>query len=132
MSGTFGYELNLGALTAAEKEEIKEQIREYHKYAGLIQKGDYYRLTNPFESEVGAWAFIAPDKSEALLNAVMLEIHGNMTVTYVKLKGLKNGKLYRDEKTGSVYPADALMEIGLPLPMKLGEYRAYQMHLIME
>lgn len=132
MSGTFGYELNLGALTAAEKEEIKEQIREYHKYAGLIQKGDYYRLTNPFESEVGAWAFIAPDKSEALLNAVMLEIHGNMTVTYVKLKGLKNGKLYRDEKNGSVYPADALMEIGLPLPMKLGEYRAYQMHLIME
>ncbi len=130
MSGTFGYELNLGALSAEEKEDIRNQVKEYHKYAELIQKGDYYRLTNPLESKVGAWAFVSEDKSEVLVNAVMLEIHGNMTPSYVKPDGLERGKMYRDEATGKIYPADALMEIGLPLPIEFGEYQAYQIHLV--
>ena len=79
MSGTFGYELDLGKFTAEEKQEVKRQVEEYHKYAPLIQKGCYYRLSDPFADETGAWAFVAQDRSEALLNVVMLEIHGNMT-----------------------------------------------------
>lgn len=81
---------------------------------------------------IDGWMFPGGCQSRVSRGGAADAEHGNMTVTYVKLKGLKNGKLYRDEKNGSVYPADALMEIGLPLPMKLGEYRAYQMLLIME
>lgn len=113
-----------------EKQEIRNQIAEYHKYAPLILNGLYYRLTNPFCSEVGAWEFVSEDASEALLNVVMLEIHGNMTVNYVKLKGLESGQLYREETSGRVYSADALMDAGLPLPVEIGEYKAYQMHFI--
>lgn len=129
MAGTFGYELNPAKMTEEERAEIKEQIQEYKKYAPLIQNGLYYRLTNPFTDEAGAWEFISEDKTEVLLNAVMLEIHGNMTVNYIRLKGLKEGALYQDVKTARVYPAEALMEAGIPLPIEAGEYLAYQMHL---
>ena len=130
MAGTFGYELDLSKLTEEEKEEIREQIREYHKYAKLIQNGCYYRLTNPFEQEVGAWEFVSEDQSEALVNAVMQEIHGNMTVNYVKLCGLSEDAWYKDEADGKIYSGGALMGAGLPLPVEMGEYLAYQIHLI--
>lgn len=57
----------------------------------------------------------------------MLEIHGNMTVNYVKLKGLREDALYENVETGKCYSATALMEAGLPMPVETGEYRAYQM-----
>ena len=92
----------------------------------------YYRLTDPAkaDAQVGAWAFVSEDQSEVLLNAVMLQIHGNMPVSYVQLNGLESGAFYQDTKTGMVYPADALMEAGLPLPLETGEYRAYQIHFV--
>lgn len=133
MSGTFGYELDLGKLSEEEKDEIREQIQVYHKYGSLIQSGLYYRLTNPTDrdAEVGAWAFVSEDQSEVLLNAVMLQMHGNMTNNYVRLKGLKSGSLYQNTENGTVYPAEALMEVGIPLPIEPGDYQAYQMHFVL-
>lgn len=130
MSGTFGYELNLGKLTEGEKQKIKEQIARYHKYAPLIQNGLYYRLTNPFEDEVCAWEYLSGDKREALVNAVMQEVHGNMNVNYIKLKGLREDALYLEQESGKLYAGAALMEAGLPLPVEIGEYRAYQLHFV--
>lgn len=128
MAGTFGYELDPGSLLEVEKEQIREQIREYKQYAELIQKGLYYRLTDPTKEVAGAWAFVSEDGLEALVSAVMQEIHGNMPVTYVKLKGLTPGSLYQEMHSEKVYAADALMEVGVPLPEQMGEYRAYQMY----
>ena len=113
-------------LSDTEKEIVKRQVEEYHRYASLIQNGLYYRLSNPFQDETASWEFVSEDRSEVLLNVVLLEIHGNMTVNYVRLKGLKSGRLYQDQKSGKVYSADALMEVGVPLPLKLGEYQTYQ------
>ena len=132
MAGTFGYELDLGRLSEEEKRDIRRQVADYHKYAMLIQNGLYYRLTNPFEQPVGAWQFISEDKSQVLLCAVMLELHGNMTVDYVKPKGLKSGHMYRELVSGRLYAADALMEMGLPLPAASGEYQAYQIYFELE
>ena len=89
MAGTFGYELNLGLLTEEEKKEVKEQVKKFKQYAPLIQRGDYYRLSSPQKDEFGAWAFVSEDQSEALISIVMLKQHGNMTVNYVKMRGLK-------------------------------------------
>ncbi len=130
MAGTFGYELDPKKLSEEEKQKVREQIGEYKKYASLIQNGWYFRLTDPFASEVGAWQFLAEDGSEILVSAVMLVVHGNMTVSYVRLKGLPQNCLYREEKTGREYASDALMETGIPLPAEMGEYLAYQFHFI--
>lgn len=132
MAGTFGYELNLGKLSQEEKEEIRSQVEEYRKFAPLIQTGLYYRLSDPVKEEYAAWAFISEDQKEVLLNIVMQEIHGNMTVNYVKLQGLKRSAIYRDTETGKVYNGAALMEAGIPMPVEMGEFKAYQMHLVAE
>ncbi|RKQ23469.1 MULTISPECIES: alpha-galactosidase [Clostridia] len=135
MSGTFGYELNLMNLSKEEKQEIREQIAEYKNYAPIIQNGLYYRLSNPTEEEICAWEFVYTDEKEqskVLLNIVMQAIHGNMTVNYVKLQGLEETAVYREEKSGKRYTGSALMYGGMPLPVELGEYQAYQYCFVRE
>ena len=130
MSGTFGYELNPEVLSEEEKDEIRAQIRKRNEYAELIHFGSYYRLSDPFDGECSAWAFVSKDRSEALINHVNLEIHGNRPVTYVRMRGLESGAAYRDTESGRVYPADALMQVGLPMPAPFGDYGALQIHLV--
>ena len=121
MSGTFGYELNLGILSEEEKEEIKNQVKEYKKYAELIQNGDYYRLSNPQKDEIGAWAFVSQDKDEVLVNVVMLKIH-------VTIPGIRPDKFYKEQKSGQIYSGSALTEAGIPIPIENSEYLAYQFY----
>lgn len=135
MSGTFGYELNLMKLSEEEKQEIREQIAEYKSYASIIQNGLYYRLSNPTTEEICAWEFVHTDEKEqskVLLNIVMQVIHGNMTVNYVKLQGLEETAVYREEKSGKRYIGAALMYGGMPLPIEPGEYQAYQYCFVKE
>ena len=135
MSGTFGYELNLMKLSEEEKQEIREQIAEYKSYASIIQNGLYYRLSNPTTEEICAWEFVHTDEKEqskVLLNIVMQVIHGNMTVNYVKLQGLEETAVYREEKSGKRYTGAALMYGGMPLPIEPGEYQAYQYCFVKE
>ena len=135
MSGTFGYELNLMKLSEEEKQEIREQIAEYKSYAPIIQNGLYYRLSDPTTEEICAWEFVHTDEKEqskVLLNIVMQVIHGNMTVNYVKLQGLEEMAVYREEKSGKRYTGAALMYGGMPLPIELGEYQAYQYCFVKE
>ena len=126
MSGSFGYELNPEKLSVEDKKEIRRQISKRNELAHLIYNGKYYRLSNPFEGESAAWAFVSGDKSEALLNYVNLQIHGNRHVTYIRMQGLESGSSYRDEESGRIYPADALMEMGLPMPAPFGDYGSLQ------
>jgi alpha-galactosidase len=131
MSGTFGYELNPEKLSAQEKDEIRAQVAKRKEVAELIHNGKYYRLTSPFDGEAAAWEFVSEDGTDVLLNVVNLEIHGNRPVTYIRLQGLSSGAAYRDEESGRVYPADALMEAGLPMPAPFGEYGALQIRFKM-
>ena len=94
----------------------------------MIQEGLYYRLTNPLTEKVGAWEFISEDLSRVLVNAVVLQIHGNMPVNYVRLKGLKENCIYREQKSGRTYASNALMECGILIPNEMGDYQAYQMY----
>ena len=129
MSGTFGYELDPAKMSEEEKEEVRKQVKVFKKHSSLIHNGLYYRLTNPFEQETCAWMFVAKDQSQALVSAVFQQVHGAPLCTYVRLKGLKSGAFYKDEATGKLYPADALMEAGYPLPVEFGAFNAYQIHL---
>ena len=141
MSGSFGYELNPEKLSEEDKKEIRRQIAKRNELAHLIYNGKYYRLSNPGEGESAAWAFVSEDQSEALINYVNLQIHGNRHVTYIRLCGLesgavyrdketgRSGAVYRDKETGREYPADALMEMGMPMPVAFGDYGAVQICL---
>ena len=130
MAGSFGYELDLQLLTEAEREEVREQIVEYKKYQPLIYGGDYYRLSDPLKNtEIAAWAFVSRDKNEVLLNIVSLDTHGNEPTNYVRMKGLKPDGNYQCEETGEIYSGAVLMHVGYPVPVIMGEYKAWQLYL---
>lgn len=132
MSGTFGYELDPTKMSDEDKAEVRGQVEGRKKYASLISFGKYYRLTSPFDDEIAAWEFVSEDGSEALVNIVTLTNHGNCPTWYIKLAALTPDALYvRDDADGdpqTTYGSDALMQTGLPLPLKFGEYLAYQWH----
>ncbi len=128
MAGTFGYEMDPGKLLEVEREQIREQVKEYKKHEMLIRNGLYYRLTDPRKETAGAWEFVSGDGSEVLVGAVIQEVHGNMPVTYIRLKGLKKDSWYQEQRSNQLFASDALMEVGIPLPEQTEEYRAYQMY----
>ena len=131
MSGSFGYELDLNIVSGEEKEEVKEHIELFKKYWSLIHEGDYYRLSNPMElSEYAAWEFVSEDKSEALLNVVTLQTHGNAPVCFLRLKGIDENAIYVEQGTGKEYSGSALLNAGLPLTRPNAEYLATQMHFV--
>lgn len=127
MAGVFGYELDTGALTAEEKEEIRKQVSQYRKYEDLVREGNYYRLSDPFRDACAAWMFVSKDRRTALCSAVIQDNHSNMAVPYVRLKGLDRDAVYEETESGRRYYGSALMEAGLPMPLVKEEYPAYQM-----
>lgn len=131
MSGSFGYELDLNKITEEEKICVKEQIQRFHQYWDMIHNGVYYRLSNPFtDTDTAAWEFVKEDKTEALLNIVILNHHGNQPARYIRLRGLEEKAVYKLEGTDKVYQGAALMYAGLAVPMELVQYQAVQLHFI--
>ena len=101
MAGSFGYELDLNLLTEEEKEQVRAQIKNYHRFEMLIRQGRYYRLTDVWQKkEYAAWEYCRPDGSEALVTVVTLNTQCNPATEYVKLRGLGEDKKYRVEVVG--------------------------------
>lgn len=127
-AGTFGYELDPSSLSDAERDDVREQLRRYHEFSQLTREGSYYRLGDPAQDAVVAWEFVSPDASEALVSVVVRHIETNQGTRYVIPCGLTPHANYTDVATGRSYPSDALMDMGLPLPLGMGEYESYQLH----
>lgn len=128
MTGAFGYELDPDKLSEEDRAVIQDQINTYRKYSSLICKGLYYRLTDPERENVCAWEYVAEDRSEALVLAVLRENHGNEHAHYVMPRGLEEDAEYEDEDTGKIYSSDGLMQIGFPLPIAKGDHEGYMYH----
>lgn len=137
MSGTFGYELDLTRLTEAEKAVMRQQIKDYHRYYWLINRGVYTRLTNPHEDKyLTAWQFVAEDGNELLLNAVVTHLQANPIFPLLRLKGLEEAAVYQlvgSEKTFTgaalMYGGYVIKEIqGDPHDDQRGNYPAIQLH----
>ena len=132
-SGTFGYELDPEKLTETEKETIRKQIEDHHRYADLIAQGDYFRLTElDQEKDYIAWMFVSKDRREALVNLVMTHVRANGSFPFIKLQGLIPDAAYRLEGTDRIYTGAALMYGGCSFPLVMGEYTARQLHFTLE
>lgn len=129
--GSFGYELDPDKLTKEEIEEIKGQVKYYHKYYDVIHYGDLYRLITPFENEFHvAWQFISEDKKETLITVVEIKRAYN-DFFMLRLQGLDREKIYVDEETGKEYSGAYLMNAGLNLSNRPHyDHESYLIHLI--
>ncbi len=119
MGGAFGYELDLTQLSQEDKNAIREQVKDYHRFYNVVQNGDYYRLINPYSNRhFCAWEYVSPDKSEVLVTFVVMRWTFR-AVKFVKLFGLDGDAVYEDEN-GKTYSGQVLMSAGLNLS---GGYR---------
>ncbi|MDF2943480.1 MAG: alpha-galactosidase [Herbinix sp.] len=127
MAGTFGYELDVNKLLTNEKEEIREQVELYKRNYELINSGDYYRLTSPYENtDFTSWQTVSTDKTQSLLSVVYHQSHGNSNFYKVLLRGLDENALYQINGEDKKYSGAALMYAGFVLPNPWGDYQAYQ------
>ncbi|MGN7764732.1 alpha-galactosidase [Paenibacillus sp. 22594] len=115
--GTFGYELDLNLLPAAEEALVREQIEFMKKNRELIHQGTFYRLASPFDGNITAWMVLSKDKNRAIVGYYRTLTAVNGRYTRLRLAGLDQGKKYRI--TDNTYEhsgyGDEWMEIGILL-----------------
>ncbi len=133
MSGTFGYEMDLGTLDEADRKLVREQIADFHRYHHLVTHGDLYRLTGPFDNpDYTAWEFAAADGSEALVTCVVNHHYPSEPTRFLRLAGLIPAARYREHSTGAVFSGSTLMRAGWQLPRvsRDGESRQFHFELV--
>ncbi|MBQ7046580.1 MAG: alpha-galactosidase, partial [Oscillospiraceae bacterium] len=117
--GTFGYELDPNKLTSDEREIVKKQVEEYHKYYDLIHYGDLYRISDPyFDHFRCSWSFVSLDKSEALATIVTMR-RPEIPFFIFKFKGLDPDKYYECDYDGKIYSGSILMNAGINLTYRI-------------
>lgn len=128
--GTFGYELDLNELSDEEFEIVKKQVEFMKEYRSVIQFGDFYRLSSPFDKDTSAWMSVSQDKSCAVAAIYKIYTPVNGGFTRIKFAGLDPDKLYTDE-TGAQYYGDYLMNVGVEVKntdkawyFDVGDYRS--------
>lgn len=130
MGGTFGYELDATHLSKEEQEICRKQSNLFRKYYHIIFKGDYYRLTNPFETgNMTAWQHVTKDKKESLLSVVVTNLTCNGPQEYIRAKGLNADTMYSVNDGAYTLSGSALMNAGLPIPREVPEYSSFQFHM---
>ncbi len=130
MAGSFGYELDLGALSDEEKDAVSEQIRRFKEYAPLIHNGKYYRLSDPTTENIALWEYVSDDMSEVLIHGIIFRAEPNMKRITIKAAGLSHESEYSIAESSARYTGAALMNGGVLLPKTWGDYCPIEIHLI--
>src|SRR5690606_35562027 len=117
--GAFGYELDLNQLSDNEKEIVKKQVAYYKVHRALINQGNFYRLTSPFENNIVSWIIVSEDKTEALAGYYKILNMANKGWKYFKLAGLDENKQYiMDGDLSKLYYGNELMYAGVVIDEK--------------
>ena len=129
MSGAFGYELDLSALSDEDCEEIKEQIKRYKEIEPIIHSGKLYRLSKMSDTDhFMAWQYVSPDQCRSVLNIVVTNPLANSAPVHVDLKGLLPDATYSVNGEFEVL-GSALMRGGYTFPRLTGDYPAMQLDI---
>lgn len=118
LAGTFGYELDLTKLSNEDRDLVKQQVKEYHKYNDLIREGGFHRLTEGFGTgNISVWCWVSANKKQVLVAAVrkMGVPCGHCPVRRIRLRGLDPKAKYVFESTGAVLHGDTLMNAGFTM-----------------
>jgi alpha-galactosidase len=135
--GHMGLELNLLTEPETELEELKAAIALYKGHRGLLHSGRFYRLDGP--PHVNSIGVVSKDGREALFSHALLASEPNILPDRLRLAGLDPALEYRVRLIwpegwkavhppsisetldlageGAVFAAEALMKLGLQLPL---------------
>lgn len=128
MSGNFGYELDLTALSSEELDEMKEQILFIKKHRRLTQQGRFTRLASPFEGYITAWQFASVDQDELLVCMFRRYAKAGAENEFIRIRDVDVNAWYEDED-GKHYHGSALKQIGLLPHFPFGDASSRIVHL---
>lgn len=125
LAGTFGYELDVTAISQEDRAMIPAQVQMYHRYNDLVREGDYYRIASYRENGLyDCWQVVSKDRTQTLVTFVQVLNRANCHSRRVKLQGLDPNGRYRVEGEERCYDGDVLMECGLPMANLWGDFRS--------
>lgn len=105
MAGRLGFEMKLTDLTGEEAEALKGSIQEYKEIRDILQFGDLYRLSSPYDdSGLYSLIYVSKDKKRAVFYAYSLKYRGYLSTTNFKLNGLDNSKVYSVKELNNPKP----------------------------
>ena len=134
MFGNMGIEANLLQMSDDEKTELKAAVALHKKHRKLILGSDLIRLDMPdYESGFG---IVSPDKQEAMFSYALLDGHPNSSPGRFRFRALEIDAQYEvhviwplepyyysecilDHINGAILSGDALMRVGMQLPIML-------------
>lgn len=117
-----GYEWDFARLTQEDLEQTKAWIAQYRQWEPLVRTGDFYRLKSPFDGPQTAWMLVAPDGAEAAVWYFKAWAEGEEAYLRLRLDGLDAHADYLCLEDGRVYGGDALMNAGLTIPWRNGDF----------
>lgn len=92
LSGAYGVDLDLAKVTPEQKVQIKKSVELYKKsLRPIVQQGDLYRLSSPYENPCASLCYVSQDKTEAVVFVYQVEDGQNGKI---RLKGLDPSKHY--------------------------------------
>ena len=143
LAGTFGYELDVTRIPAADRAMIPKQVAMYHKYHNLVADGDYYRIASYSENHIyDCYMTVKKDKSEALLTYIQVLAQAQQHTKKIRLQGLDPAKRYRIRRfnieTGKEEPysmkqalsGDTLMRAGILIDKTWGDFKGMLLHIV--
>lgn len=131
LSGTFGYELDITKISEEERTQIPKQVALCHKYQGLIQAGDYYRIASWSEkSPYDCWEVVSKDKTEALVTCVQVLALPNTHSKKIRIPGLRPEGVYVEEETGERFTGEELAYCGFLIKEMSGDFHSRLYHFL--
>lgn len=128
MSGRLGMELQPKDIKGDEYEFAKKAIADYKLIRPIVQLGDLYRLSSPYDEE--GWAslmYVSKDKKQSVFFAYSLKYHGRTKYFETVLNGLDPNKNYKITELNTryghssfygndkVFSGDYLMKAGISM-----------------
>lgn len=93
--GLLGYELDLSALSPAERRAVAAQIAFYREHRELLQYGRWRHMRAPFDGEECAGMIVSQDQSAAAVMEMVGRVTPNSHEEPLVLRGLNPGWRYR-------------------------------------
>lgn len=129
MSGRLGIEIQPTNMTAEEKAQTKKAVEEYKAIRPIVQFGDLYRLSSPYdENGVASMMYVDEAKDNAVFYWYKTKYFRNEVLPRITFDGLDPNKNYKitelnrvDNKPlsfeGKSYSGAFLMSNGLEIPL---------------
>ena len=129
MLGAFGFELDVAKLSDDDRGKIATQVAEYKRTQALILKGDYYRLSDPFEKDYFAGMVVSKDAKSAKITVMRQLFVPNGICCRIYPKGLDANAVYEVKELSLTLHGDTIMNVGLTVKFPFGDFQTVTYHL---